>query len=181
MLAALSSARREAMARQHLPLVNRRAYRLAGETGLPVDEAKSAGLLGLAEAIDGYLPELGPFEPFAQRVIDRRIRDAGRGWRWHGRADFDPCRQIVSDEQIVALIPDTLTTAELIEQRTDIARALAVLDGAERRVVMLHGRLGHSLVTVAAMLDLDPDHARYVWRRALSKMRIELQPAEVVA
>lgn len=169
------------LARDHLPLAERRAKRLAFETGLPLDEAQSAALLGLAEAIDRYRPEVGEFAPFACRTIDGHVRTAARDWRWRRRAEPQAGRELVSDEALLELVPDTLTSAELAEARTDIARALGALDQTERQIVLLHGKLGHDFPIVSVMLDLDYDHTRYVWRRALGKMRARLELGEPVA
>lgn len=162
------------LAREYMPLARRRADRIAFETGLPGDEARSAALLGLAEAIDRYDRTRGPFGPFACRTIDGRVRAAARDWRWRRRGAPQPGRELVSDEQLVALVPDRLTTDELSHARSDIVRALGALDHTERQVILLHGKLGHSLASIARMLELDAEHTRYLWRRALGKMRAQL-------
>lgn len=167
---------RDRLAADHLPLAERRAQRLTYAGGLPYDEALSAALVGLAEAIDGYRPEVGEFAPFAGRVIDAQIRTAARAWRWRRRAEQLPGRELAGgdSEALLALVPDRLTTAELAEQRTDITRALAGLEDTERRVILLHGKLGHTFPSVAAMLELNEDHCKYLWRRAIAKMRDSL-------
>lgn len=163
---------REQLARDHMGLAERRAQRLAYAGGLPLDEARSAALVGLAEAIGRYRPAEGEFAALASVCIDAQIRNAARMWRWRRRAEPQPDRELAGDAKgLVALIPDRVGTVELAEARTDILRALAGLSEVERRVVLLHGKLGHTFPAVAAMLVLDEDHCRYVWRRALGRMR----------
>lgn len=174
---------RDQLAHDHMDLARRRARRIAFETGLPADEAESAALLGLGEAIERYRPELGEFAPFAGRTIDGAVRTAAREWRWRRRAEHQPGRDLAAGdtEPLLDLVPDTLTTAELVEARTDIARALLALDQTERQIVLLHGKLGHPLSIVSVMLDLDGDHTRYLWSRALRKMRARLESAPIAA
>lgn len=164
------------LARDHLPLAASRAQRLSFESGLPSDEAYSAALVGLAEAIERYNPEVGEFAPFACRTIDGQIRNAARAWRWRRRAEPQPGRELIGadSEQLLQLVPDTLRTAELAEARTDIHRALARLTEGERRVILLHGKMGYTFPAVALLLVLDVEHCKYLWRRALVKMREEL-------
>lgn len=166
---------REQLAADHMALAERRAQRLSFYGGLPFDEALSAALVGLAEAIDRYQSARGDFAAFACVTIDGQIRNAARAWRWRRRGQTRAGRQLAGDaEQLLALVPDSLTSTALAEQRTDITRALAALSDVERRVILLHGKLGHTFPAVAAMLVLDEDHCRYIWRRALGKMRVAL-------
>lgn len=165
---------RDQLAREYLPLAEERARRLAYRDGFPVDEARSAALVGLAEAIERYEAIRGDFAPYARTTIDGQIRNAARAWRWRRRATPIEGRELAEGDDVIAIVPDRLTTIELAEARTDITRALAALSDTERQVILLRGKLGHTFPATAAILGLDEDHAKYLWRRALERMRTAL-------
>lgn len=179
---------RERLIAQYLPLVRGLARRYAGR-GEQLDDLVQVGAIGLMKAIERFDPDRGVDLPaFAVPTISgeiqRHLRDRVapiRMPRREGGAAADPPPSVESlsrgrgDDEAPAL-PGVLEPGfELGEDRAALERAFRVLDPRERRVLQLSFFAELPQSRIGKELGISQIHVSRVSRRALEKLRAELE------
>jgi RNA polymerase sigma-70 factor (ECF subfamily) len=117
-------------------------------------------MLAAVRAI-GRFDRRRPFGPWLHRIAVNRsldlLRERGR------RAEVAPAR-----EQPAAGLPDHALGG-------DLADALGALDAETRAIVVLRHLLDYSSKEIGALLDLPPATVRTRLRRALERLRADLE------
>lgn len=158
---------------RNLPLVSYLARRFEGR-GIPFDDLKQVGAIGLLKALDRFDPERGvEFSSFAAPTIlgeiKRHFRDAGWLVRAPRRAQELQPRLEAARTELTQELHRAPTVAELA-QRTDASEDL-IIEALE----VSHGRFG---VSLDAEPDPDrPSGARQEWIAAedVSLEHVELR------
>ena len=179
---------REALIRQYLPLVRRLARRHAGR-GEQFEDLVQVGTIGLIKAIDRFQLERGvDLASFAIPTIDGEIKRHLRDRAWPIRIprrlqELDPTLKVrVAElvdgqngelEQGSALEPGY----ELGEDRAALAQGFHVLDDRERQLLRLAFFEGLSQAKIAQRVGISQIHVSRLTRRALAKLRAELDEA----
>jgi RNA polymerase sigma-B factor len=176
---------REALIRQYLPLVRRLARRHAGR-GEQFEDLVQVGTIGLIKAIDRFQLERGvDLASFAIPTIDGEIKRHLRDRAWPIRIprrlqELDPTLKVrVAElvdgqngefEQGSALEPGY----ELGEDRATLAQGFRVLDDRERRLLRLAFFDGMSQAQIGREVGISQIHVSRLTRRALAKLRAEI-------
>lgn len=120
------------LVRQHIGV----AFNIASDFFIPgasFDDVRQEALIGLLQAIRSHDPELGPFRPFAAKVIHRRLMDAVTAAL---RGKQLPLTQSVREGRdddhalisIIDLIPDPNSDpADRFERRQELRNVLSAL------------------------------------------------------
>ncbi len=179
---------RERLIAQYLPLVRGLARRYAGR-GEQLDDLVQVGAIGLINAIERFDPDRGVDLPaFAVPTISgeiqRHLRDRVapiRMPRREGRAAAEPPPSVESlsagrSDREAAALPGVLEPGfELGEDRAALERAFRVLDPRERRVLQLSFFAELPQSKIGTELGISQIHVSRLARRALEKLRAELE------
>jgi RNA polymerase sigma-B factor len=166
----------------HLPLVRTLALRFA-RRGEPLDDLVQAGCIGLINAVDRHDPQRGAFEAYAVPTItgeiQRHLRDRGGVVRVppavlaeRGRPRVDPLAE--DDGPPADPIP-------AVDERLTLAAALRTLPLHERRILLLWLYGERSQRRIAAEVGLSQIHVSRLLRRALERLRSQLDDERPVA
>lgn len=143
---------RDALIKQHLPLVKKVVLHMAGFLGSDIsrDDLLQAGMIGLLEAAGRYQPDKKvPFEQFAKIRIRGAVIDELRQWDWRSRTDREHGQQIRECiQQLHNQLGRTPTEKE-------IAQKLGV--SIERYHRMLQGSTASNLLSLDALMQGEAD------------------------
>lgn len=143
---------RDALIKQHLPLVKKVVLHMAGFLGSDIsrDDLLQAGMIGLLEAAGRYQPEKKvPFEQFAKIRIRGAVIDELRQWDWRSRTDRENGQQIRDCiHKLHNRLGRTPTEKEIAEQ-------LGV--SLERYHRMLQGSDAGNLLSLDALMQGEAD------------------------
>jgi RNA polymerase sigma-B factor len=166
----------------HLPLVRALALRFA-RRGEPLDDLVQAGCIGLIHAVDRHDPALGTFEAYAVPTItgeiQRHLRDRGSVLRVPARVIADTGRP-----RLDPLGDDDGPPADpipAVDERLTLAAALRTLPLHERRVLVLWLYGERTQRSIAAEVGLSQIHVSRLLRRALERLREDLDDGRRVA
>jgi RNA polymerase sigma-B factor len=176
---------RDALIQQYLPLVRRLARRHAGR-GEQFEDLVQVGSIGLIKAIDRFQLERGvDLASFAIPTIEGEIKRHLRDRAWPIRIprrlqELDPTLKIRVAELVdgqngeldlgSALEPGY----ELGEDRATLAQGFRVLDQRERRLLRLAFFDGKSQAQIGREVGISQIHVSRLTRRALAKLRAEI-------
>jgi RNA polymerase sigma-B factor len=166
----------------HLPLVRALALRFA-RRGEPLDDLVQAGCIGLIHAVDRHDPARGAFEAYAVPTItgeiQRHLRDRGSVLRVPprviaeaGRPRLDPLAE--DDGPPADPIPG-------VDERLTLAAALRTLPLHERRILVLWLYGERSQRSIASEVGISQIHVSRLLRRALARLRADLDDGRAVA
>jgi RNA polymerase sigma factor (sigma-70 family) len=156
------------LARAYLPLTRAAARRACRVRHLR-DEAESAALVGLAQALK-VMPRAGPgFAALVETVVRRRVRDMLRGER---RRDAAPDRGEV--DRLTDGGPPPHAPAEAAEEFERLCR---VLRAPERRVLRLVFGADLTPTEAARAMGIPKRSAHYYYHRALAVLSARVCPA----
>jgi len=178
---------RERLIAQYLPLVRRVARRYVGR-GEQFEDLVQVGSIGLINAIDRFQLDRGvDLATFAIPTIDGEIKRHLRDRAWPIRIprrlqELDPSLrarviELVDGENGELDRESALDRGyELGEDRIALARGFRVLDARERLLLRLAYFDGLSQSRIAGKVGLSQIHVSRLTRRALGKLRAELEP-----
>jgi RNA polymerase sigma-B factor len=169
------------------PLVRRVARRHLGR-GEQFEDLVQVGSIGLIKAIDRFQLERGvDLATFAIPTIDGEIKRHLRDRAWPIRIprrlqELDPSLKIRVTELVDRQNGEFDRESELDrgdelgEDRIALASGFRVLDARERLVLRLAYFEGLSQSRIAGRVGLSQIHVSRLTRRALSKLRVEIEP-----
>lgn len=166
----------------HLPLVRALALRFA-RRGEPLDDLVQAGCIGLIHAVDRHDPARGPFEAYAVPTITgeirRHLRDRGSVLRVPPRVIAEAGRP-----RLHPLADDDGPPADpipAVDARLTLTAALRRVPLHERRVLVLWLYGERTQRSIAAEVGLSQIHVSRLLRRALQRLRDDLDDGQAVA
>ena len=143
---------RDALIKQHLPLVKKVVLHMAGFLGSDIsrDDLLQAGMIGLLEAAGRYQPDKKvPFEQFAKIRIRGAVIDELRQWDWRSRTDRE------HGQQIRECIQELHNRLGRTPSEKEIADKLGV--SIERYHRMLQGSNASNLLSLDALMQGEAD------------------------
>jgi RNA polymerase sigma-B factor len=176
---------RDRLIRQYLPLVRRLARQHAGR-GEQLEDLVQVGSIGLIKAIDRFQLERGvDLASFAIPTINGEIKRHLRDRAWPIRIprrlqEADPSLRARATELVDGqggeFEGESLVEPgyELGETRVSLSRSFRVLDERERRMLRLAFFDGMSQWQIAREMGISQIHVSRLTRRALAKLRAEL-------
>jgi RNA polymerase sporulation-specific sigma factor len=142
-------------------------------TGIPLDDLVGEGSVGLVRGLRSHDPALGALSAHLAVSITNAILDALRRWK--------PWRQLAVGEDGLEVEPaDEHGEApdehlDLEDDREQVERLLAILDGRRRQAVMLYfgldGEGERTLAEVGAALGVSRQRARQLLESAVVTLR----------
>jgi RNA polymerase sigma-B factor len=177
---------RDRLIRQYLPLVRRLARQHAGR-GEQLEDLVQVGSIGLIKAIDRFQIERGvDLASFAIPTIKGEIKQHLRDRAWPIRVprrlqELDPGLRARTTELVDGqggeFEGESLVEPgyELGEARVSLASSFRVLDDRERRLLRLAFFDGLSQWQIAREVGISQIHVSRLTRRALGKLRAELE------
>lgn len=143
---------RDALIKQHLPLVKKVVLHMAGFLGSDIsrDDLLQAGMIGLLEAAGRYQPDKKvPFEQFAKIRIRGSVIDELRQWDWRSRTDRE------HGQKIRDCIQELHNRLGRTPSEKEIAQKLGV--SIERYHRMLQGSNASNLLSLDALMQGEAD------------------------
>jgi RNA polymerase sigma-B factor len=177
---------RDRLIRQYLPLVRRLARRHAGR-GEQLEDLVQVGSIGLIKAIDRFQIDRGvDLATFAIPTINGEIKQHLRDRAWPIRIprrlqELDPSLRARTTELVDGqggeFESESLVEPgyELGEARVSLSSSFRVLDERERRLLRLAFFDGLSQWQIAREVGISQIHVSRLTRRALAKLRAELE------
>lgn len=177
---------RERLIAQYLPLVRRVARRHLGR-GEQFEDLVQVGSIGLIKAIDRFQLDRGvDLATFAIPTIDGEIKRHLRDRAWPIRIprrlqELDPSLKVRITELVDGQNGEFEQESELDrgyelgEDRIALASGFRVLDARERLLLRLAYFEGLSQSRIAGRVGLSQIHVSRLTRRALSKLRLEIE------
>jgi RNA polymerase sigma factor for flagellar operon FliA len=179
---ALSRAEADALAEQHLPLVDYAVSDVASRlpTHVRRDELRSAAMLALVQASRAYDPARGvPFASFVKPRLRGAVLDELRDRDWMSRTVRLRARQRNDAEQVLSVqLGRYPTAAELAEYLGVPVADVATVDGDVHRSFVLSLSVFADAGTLEGML---PDDGPGPEERALAQERLAYLAAAVAA
>ena len=179
---ALASPDRRQRIEAHLPLVRALALRFA-RRGEPLDDLVQVGCIGLIHAVDRHDPDRGTFEAYAVPTItgeiQRHLRDRGSVLRVPPRVVAEAGRP-----RLESLEDDDGPPADpiaAVDARLTLAAALRTLPLHERRILVLWLYGERSQRSIAVEIGLSQVHVSRLLRRALERLRHDLDEEHALA
>jgi RNA polymerase sigma-B factor len=178
---------RERLIAQYLPLVRRVARRHLGR-GEQFEDLVQVGSIGLIKAIDRFQLDRGvDLATFAIPTIDGEIKRHLRDRAWPIRIprrlqELDPSLKVRVTELVDGQNGEFEQESEvdrgyeLGEDRIALASGFRVLDARERLLLRLAYFEGWSQSRIARRVGLSQIHVSRLTRRALTKLRLEIEP-----
>lgn len=178
---------RDRLIRQYMPLVRRLARQHAGR-GEQLEDLVQVGSIGLIKAIDRFQIERGvDLATFAIPTINGEIKQHLRDRAWPIRIprrlqELDPTLRARTTELVDGqggeFEGESLVEPgyELGEDRASLASSFRVLDERERRLLRLAFFDGLSQWQIGREVGISQIHVSRLTRRALAKLRAELDP-----
>jgi RNA polymerase sigma-B factor len=178
---------RERLIAQYLPLVRRVARRHLGR-GEQFEDLVQVGSIGLIKAIDRFQLDRGvDLATFAIPTIDGEIKRHLRDRAWPIRIprrlqELDPSLKVRVTELVDGQNGEFEQESEvdrgyeLGEDRIALASGFRVLDARERLLLRLAYFEGLSQSRIARRVGLSQIHVSRLTRRALTKLRLEIEP-----
>jgi RNA polymerase sigma-B factor len=177
---------RERLIAEYLPLVRALARRYAGR-GEQFDDLVQVGAIGLMKAIERFDLDRGVqlptyAIPTIAGEIRRHLRDRVSPIKMPrpqsgAAAERPPFVESLSADGDDFPLPGVLERGfELGEDRVALERAFRVLDSRERRVLQLSYFAGLPQSRIGRELGISQIHVSRLARRALDKLRAELEP-----
>jgi RNA polymerase sigma-B factor len=176
---------RDRLIRQYLPLVRRLARQHAGR-GEQLEDLVQVGSIGLIKAIDRFQIDRGvDLATFAIPTINGEIKQHLRDKAWPIRIprrlqEQDPSLRARTTELVDGeggeFDGESLVEPgyELGEARVSLASSFRVLDERERRLLRLAFFDGLSQLQIGREVGISQIHVSRLTRRALAKLRAEL-------
>jgi RNA polymerase sigma-70 factor (ECF subfamily) len=158
----------ETLVRRHWDRAHRAAFLIVRDPGTAEDIAQEA-LLAAIRAIDGF-DRRRPFAPWLHRIVVNRALDSLRANRRRSELSVERVPEPTAADRVA-----TATESDL---SGPLATALEQLDPESRAVVVLRHVLDYRSAEIAAMLDLPAPTVRTRLRRALERLRVELDTPE---
>jgi RNA polymerase sigma-B factor len=177
---------RDRLIRQYLPLVRRLARQHAGR-GEQLEDLVQVGSIGLIKAIDRFQIDRGvDLATFAIPTINGEIKQHLRDKAWPIRIprrlqELDPSLRARATELVDGqggeFEGESLVEPgyELGEARVSLASSFRVLDERERRLLRLAFFDGLSQWQIGREVGISQIHVSRLIRRALAKLRAELE------
>lgn len=169
----------EELARQYLPLARRMARKHGPAAGLDPDEAESAAVLGMFEAVRRHDPARGvPLGARVARLARQRLLDAGRtlhGRSWERRrlsldaSMADGAKSVGATHGALLAAP---ASSPLLDTRDFFAAVQAALPRREGRLVTARYLDGLIWREAVAAAGYGPSNGTWAWSRAVRLLRL---------
>jgi RNA polymerase sigma factor (sigma-70 family) len=161
---------RNAQVLAHRSLATRAARRFVRDT-TSRDDLEQVASIGLIKAVEHHRPDLGPFKPYAWRMIIGElmhyVRDHESLVRPPRRADATTRRMLARYVDLPLHRGDQADFTEGVALRA----ALSALTNRERAIVLGIHLGGYTQADVGAATGISQSHASKILRAALGKMR----------